>query len=90
MEPIIRAVLSVLVGDEDAEKIDIISNDVKFLEDGKWEIQYRHPSSGFGHDKSWAIKPYRELENPPTLFFFGDGVSGERSASFLRCLLIVL
>ena len=32
--------------------------------------------SGFGHDKSQAILPYRGLPNPPTLFFFGDGVSG--------------
>ena len=34
-------------------------------------------SSGFGHDKSQAILPYRNLPNPPTLFFFGDGVSGK-------------
>ena len=33
-------------------------------------------NSGFGHDKSQAILPYRKLPNPPTLFFFGDGVSG--------------
>lgn len=32
--------------------------------------------SGFGHDKSQAILPYRQLAKPPTLFFFGDGVSG--------------
>jgi len=32
--------------------------------------------SGFGHDKSQAILPYRKLSEPPTLFFFGDGVSG--------------
>jgi hypothetical protein len=41
------------------------------------EALTKHPFSGFGHDKSQAILPYRELENPPTLFFFGDGVSGE-------------
>ena len=34
------------------------------------------PCSGYGHDKSRAILPYRDLPNPPTLFFFGDGVSG--------------
>ena len=33
--------------------------------------------SGFGHDKSQAILPYRRLPNPPIIFFFGDGVSGQ-------------
>ena len=32
--------------------------------------------SGYGHDKSQAILPYKKLANPPLLFFFGDGVSG--------------
>lgn len=32
--------------------------------------------SGYGHDKSQAILPYRALPDPPTIFFFGDGVSG--------------
>jgi 2-hydroxy-3-keto-5-methylthiopentenyl-1-phosphate phosphatase len=44
MAPIIRAVLSGLVGDEAASEIDIISNDVQIHSDGKWEIQFRHPS----------------------------------------------
>ena len=44
MTPIIRAVLSALVGEEDAARIEIISNDVKFDDDGRWRIQYRHPS----------------------------------------------
>lgn len=43
MTPIIRVVLSNLIGD-DAKDIDIISNDVILHDDGKWEIQYRHPS----------------------------------------------
>ena len=33
--------------------------------------------SNFGHDKSQAILQYRRLASPPTLFFFGDGVSGK-------------
>jgi hypothetical protein len=33
--------------------------------------------SGFGHDKSEAILPYLQLDPAPTVFFFGDGVSGE-------------
>ncbi|WVO14512.1 hypothetical protein L204_102147 [Cryptococcus depauperatus] len=79
MAPNIRAVLSTLLPESDAEEIDIIANDVKFTdaeETGKtWEIVFRHPDSGFGHDKSQAILPYRDLEHKPTLFFCGDGVS---------------
>lgn len=44
MEPTIRAVLSNLIDEEDVAHIDIVSNDVKHLPDGKWEIQYRHPT----------------------------------------------
>ncbi|KAI6000382.1 HAD-like domain-containing protein [Pisolithus orientalis] len=76
MEPIIRSVLSALVTPEEAAEIDIISNDVDVHLDGTWSIKYRHPTSGYGHDKSQAILPYRALPKPPTLFFFGDGVSG--------------
>ena len=80
MEPIIRAVLETLLPKEDAESIPIIANDVRYLDPEhsgqKWEIIYRHPESGFGHDKSKAILPYRDLPHSPTLFFCGDGVSG--------------
>jgi hypothetical protein len=38
--------------------------------------------SGYGHDKSQAILPYRKLTNRPLLFFFGDGVSGTFSFYF--------
>ncbi|WVF67508.1 hypothetical protein IAT40_002264 [Kwoniella sp. CBS 6097] len=79
MAPNIRGVLSTLLPGPDAENIEIIANEVKFTdpeETGKtWEIVYRHPESGFGHDKSQAILPYRDLEHKPTLFFCGDGVS---------------
>ncbi|CAE6425895.1 unnamed protein product [Rhizoctonia solani] len=80
MAPLIRAVLSNLIGEEDAARIDIISNDVRFDEDGSWHIIYRHPESGFGHDKSQAILPYRDLPHRPTLIFFGDGVSDMSAA----------
>lgn len=43
MEPLIRAVLSKLIGEEDAAQIDVISNGVKVEPDGAWEIQFRHP-----------------------------------------------
>jgi len=44
MAPIIRAILSNLVGEEVADEIQIIANDVVVFPDGKWEIRYRHPS----------------------------------------------
>lgn len=44
MAPLIRAVLSKLVGQKDADEIEIIANDVTVFPDGKWEIKFRHPS----------------------------------------------
>ncbi|EOR00812.1 hypothetical protein E3P92_01273 [Wallemia ichthyophaga] len=90
MAPFIRSVLSKLIGEEEAKTIDIISNDVKFNDDeGKdWEIVFRHPESGFGHDKSKAILPYRDLANPPTLFFSGDGVSDMSAAKHADHLFV--
>jgi len=88
MTPTIRAVLTNLVGDESANEIEIISNDVDIKPDGTWEIKFRHPTSGFGHDKSQAILPYRDLANPPTLFFFGDGVSDMSAAKHADVLFV--
>ena len=51
MTPIIRALLSNLIGEEDAKTIDIISNDVDVESDGSWHIKFRHPTrsaSAFG------------------------------------------
>jgi len=88
MAPIIRAVLSTLLSPTEADQIDIIANDVKFLDPEQkgeqWEIVFRHPESGFGHDKSKAILPYRDLPSQPTLFFCGDGVSGGSRWSLRR------
>ncbi|KAF9059912.1 hypothetical protein BDP27DRAFT_1394473 [Rhodocollybia butyracea] len=58
MMPTIRAVLTNLVGEDSANEIEIISNEVDINPDGTWEIKFRHPTSGFGHDKSQAILPY--------------------------------
>ncbi|KAL4072379.1 hypothetical protein V8B97DRAFT_1917168 [Scleroderma yunnanense] len=82
MEPVIRAVLSVQVTPEEAAEIDIISNDVDVHPDGTWSI------NKFGHDKSQAILPYRALENPPTLFFLGDGVSDLSAARHADVLFV--
>lgn len=50
--------------------------------------QYRHPESGFGHDKSKATAPYRDLPHRPTILFCGDGVS-DLSAAKAADLLFV-
>ncbi|SCV74275.1 BQ2448_6707 [Microbotryum intermedium] len=88
MVPIIRAIMENLVGVEDASKIDIIANDVEYLPDGKWTIKFRHPESGFGHDKSRSTSPYRDLEHKPTLFFCGDGVSDLSAARAANLLFV--
>jgi len=94
MEPIIRAVLTNLISEEEANEIDIIANDVEFTDPEKvgktWEIVYRHPESGFGHDKSKAILPYRDLPHKPTLFFCGDGVSDMSAAAHADLLFVKL
>ncbi|CAD6893920.1 unnamed protein product [Tilletia controversa] len=92
MTPIIRSIMSNLIGEEDAALIDIVSNDVKYTDaEGKgtsWEIVFRHPENPFGHDKSLSIKPYRELQQRPTIFFAGDGVSDMSAARHADCLFV--
>jgi 2,3-diketo-5-methylthio-1-phosphopentane phosphatase len=82
MAPIIEALLKNLVGEELSKDIQVIANTVrarpgKTLEDESgWEMVF-HDESGFGHDKSRAIRPYSSLPEGerPTLFYAGDGVS---------------
>ncbi|KAE8256075.1 hypothetical protein A4X13_0g2822 [Tilletia indica] len=92
MEPIIRSIMSNLIGEDDAAQIDIVSNDVKYTDpEGKgttWEIVFRHPENPYGHDKSLSIKPYRELQQRPTIFFAGDGVSDMSAARHADCLFV--
>lgn len=73
MQPIIRALLTKLIGPT-ADKIEIISNEVRIDDDGSWHIVF-HDESDFGHDKSLAIKPYHDAPNRPVMFYAGDGVS---------------
>ena len=75
MEQMIRTVLENLLDPEDANRMEIIANKAVVQPDGKFDIQFRHPESGFGHDKSKALRMYRELSPRPTIFFCGDGVS---------------
>lgn len=81
MKPIIYALLTNLVGEDAAKNIEIISNDVNVDEKtGKWQIVYKDPDTGFGHDKSKSIREYLArngytADNAPPLFYCGDGVS---------------
>jgi len=85
MLPIIRALLVHLVGPE-ANDIEIICNEAvdrppkRKDEEGGWQLKF-HDDSHHGHDKSLAIRPYREHfeERPsdprPVMLYAGDGVS---------------
>lgn len=75
MEQVIRTVLENLLDPEDANRMEIIANKAIVHPDGKFDIEFRHPESGYGHDKSKALRVYRELSPRPTIFFCGDGVS---------------
>ncbi|PWZ01907.1 hypothetical protein BCV70DRAFT_198188 [Testicularia cyperi] len=92
MTPIIRSILSNLIGEKDANEIEVISNDVKFTDPEQkgltWELVYRHPDNHFGHDKSLSIAPYRQLENRPKLFFAGDGISDMSAARHADVLFV--
>ncbi|VUC33373.1 unnamed protein product [Clonostachys rosea] len=78
MEPVIRALLDILLGP--GWDIQIVSNDVAsregkdLNEKGGWTIKF-HDDSIHGHDKSIEIRKYSSLPNRPTLFYAGDGVS---------------
>ncbi|CEJ90254.1 Putative Phosphoserine phosphatase [[Torrubiella] hemipterigena] len=78
MQPIIRALLDVLLGP--GWNIQIVSNDVaardgkSINEKGGWRITF-HDDSIHGHDKSIEIRKYSSLPNRPTMFYAGDGVS---------------
>lgn len=78
MTPIIKALLTKLVGPEAVDNIEILSNDVRIEEDGLWDIVYKDDSD-FGHDKSKSIREYLERHQVDTnntlMFYAGDGVS---------------
>ncbi|KAF3915136.1 hypothetical protein ABW20_dc0102585 [Dactylellina cionopaga] len=80
MMPIIKALLIGYLGEEEADKLEIYANDVVIKEDGSWDIKYRDPESGFGHDKSRTIRKWTQQTTypegqRPKFFYCGDGVS---------------
>lgn len=57
-------------------------------EDGSFSIRFRHPESGFGHDKSEALRPYMHQKGErPVVLFCGDGVSDLSAGMFLYVFL---
>jgi 2-hydroxy-3-keto-5-methylthiopentenyl-1-phosphate phosphatase len=78
MEPIIHAILKNLIGPT-AEQIQVIGNYVgpregkEMNQERGWEILFRHPESGFGHDKSVELRKYSSLpaNERPTMFYAG-------------------
>lgn len=80
MQPVIRALLAHLVGEDAVAHMQIVSNDVKphpgksINDHGGWDIAY-HDDSEHGHDKSLEIRPYAALAQRPVMFYAGDGVS---------------
>jgi 2-hydroxy-3-keto-5-methylthiopentenyl-1-phosphate phosphatase len=42
LRPIIRAIMSNLLGEEDAERIEIISNYADIRSDGHFSVKFRH------------------------------------------------
>ncbi|KAH7319823.1 HAD-like domain-containing protein [Stachybotrys elegans] len=79
MEPVIRALLDVLLGP--SWNIQIVSNNVgprpgskSVNDENGWELKF-HDDSIHGHDKSIEIRKYSSLPNRPTMFYAGDGVS---------------
>jgi len=96
MDELIRAVLTELAKGSDkvvVKDIPIVSNGVRRDATGKWFVTWRHPDSGYGHDKSRAILPYQEYRQThdgqgPTVFFFGDGVSDLSAAKHADVLFV--
>lgn len=81
LKPVLRRVLDHFLGEQNSSHIEIVANDAKITEDGKWSAVWRHDTD-LGHDKALSIQEYRadaKLESDngtvPMIIFIGDGVS---------------
>ncbi|CAG59885.1 uncharacterized protein GVI51_H03421 [Nakaseomyces glabratus] len=82
MKPIIKDLLTKMVGEDSIHKLDIESNEVEIKDNKEWRIIYKDESP-FGHDKSRTINAYKKKfeadlkdgEERPVYFYCGDGVS---------------
>ena len=80
MQPVIRSLLEMWLGKEDADYIQIVSNQVaaregkQINEERGWQLSYRDETE-HGHDKSVEIRKYSALPGRPIMLYAGDGVS---------------
>ena len=88
LRPLILALLAKLLGKEEAERIELVSNDVEFEgDDGKggqgqrqWKVRF-HDGSDLGCDKASEIDKYAARyqgltdAERPALLFAGDGIT---------------
>lgn len=80
MKPVIRSLLELWLGPEEADYIQIVSNDVavregkSLTEERGWKLNYRDETE-HGHDKSVEIRKYSGLPGKPLMLYAGDGVS---------------
>jgi 2-hydroxy-3-keto-5-methylthiopentenyl-1-phosphate phosphatase len=88
LRPLILALLTKLLGSEEASKIELISNDIEYTGDEykegvdqrKWKVKF-HDESDLGCDKAVQIEKYiakyRGLTDAerPALLFAGDGIT---------------
>lgn len=75
IKPLLKGALEQFLGEEDASRIDIISNYAEISKDGsKWKPIWRHDCE-LGHDKALSIKEFRDTHPNTQLVFIGDGVS---------------
>ncbi|KPI35512.1 putative phosphatase [Cyphellophora attinorum] len=87
MYGVIDTLLKLLLGDDLASDLEIISNTTKPIppknsldEANGWTIEF-HDDSGFGHDKSLTLREYAKAieklpaDQRPTMLYAGDGVS---------------
>ncbi|KAL4783378.1 HAD-like domain-containing protein [Aspergillus varians] len=80
LRPILRRVLDIFLGEEEAAGIDIVANDADIKPDGsEWKPVWRHDTE-LGHDKALSVGEGRALAAAedgeiPLIIFIGDGVS---------------
>jgi len=82
LKPVLRRLLEEFIGEDKAQHIDIVSNELNIHEEtGEWQVEWRDDTP-LGHDKGVTIKEARAQAmeavttgRAPLIIFIGDGVS---------------